>query len=121
MMYLLMRATNNLTDQPRESCGKDMSTQTGEYKETSIISSTGAAIWSKINFGPAGYHHPGSSSLPRVCTIPSASAIFKCILEFVFCKGVHRLRFCHDHLRCVIMAAFQFYLQSGKQESKVDG
>jgi hypothetical protein len=43
------------------------------------------------------------------------SAIFKCILKVMFCEGVqHRLRFCLDHLSCVKIAAFQFYLQSGK-------
>jgi hypothetical protein len=36
----------------------------------------------------------------------------------VFCEGVqHRLRFCLDHIDCVKMAAFQFYLQSGKQRN----
>jgi hypothetical protein len=41
---------------------------------------------------------------------------FKYILEVVFCEGVqHHLRFCLDPLNCVKMAAFQFYLQSGKQ------
>jgi hypothetical protein len=41
---------------------------------------------------------------------------FKHILEVVLCEGVrHRLRFCLNHLSCVKMAAFQFYLQSGKQ------
>jgi hypothetical protein len=41
---------------------------------------------------------------------------FKCILEVVFFDGVQRrLRFCLDHLNCVKMAAFQFYLQSWKQ------
>jgi hypothetical protein len=34
----------------------------------------------------------------------------------MFCEAVqHRLRFCLHHLSCVKMAAFQFYLQSGKQ------
>jgi hypothetical protein len=33
-----------------------------------------------------------------------------------FCKGVqHCLQFCLDHLSCVKLVAFQFYLQSGKQ------
>jgi hypothetical protein len=40
----------------------------------------------------------------------------KFILEVVFCEAVqHRLRFYLDHLSCVKTAAFQFYLQSGKQ------
>jgi hypothetical protein len=39
----------------------------------------------------------------------------------VFWKGVqHHLWFCLDHLSCVKMAAFQFYLQSWKQR-KVPG
>jgi hypothetical protein len=39
----------------------------------------------------------------------------------VFYEGVqHRLRFCLDHLKCVKIAAFQLYRQSGKQ-SRVDG
>jgi hypothetical protein len=34
----------------------------------------------------------------------------------MFCEGLqHRLRFYLDHLNCVKIAAFQFYLQSGKQ------
>jgi hypothetical protein len=28
------------------------------YKETSIISGKGAAVWSKTNFWPTGLHHP---------------------------------------------------------------
>jgi hypothetical protein len=43
------------------------------YKEQSIISGTGAVICSKINFRPTGHHHPWSSLLLRVCTVPSAS------------------------------------------------
>jgi hypothetical protein len=42
----------------------------------------------------------------------------KSILEAVSCDGVqHHLQFCLVHLSCVKMAAFQFYLQSGKQKS----
>jgi hypothetical protein len=53
----------------------------------SIISGTGAAIYSNNDFGPTGHHHPRSSPLPRVCTVLSASAIFKCILEVgVLCR-----------------------------------
>jgi hypothetical protein len=34
----------------------------------------------------------------------------------MFCEGVqHYQRFCLSHLSCVKMAAFHFYLQSGKQ------
>jgi hypothetical protein len=37
----------------------------------------------------------------------------------VFCEGVqHRVRFCLDRLNYIKTAAFQFYLQSGKQESR---
>jgi hypothetical protein len=47
---------------------------------------------------------------------------FKCILEVMVCEGVQQcLQFCLDRLSCVKMAAFQFYLQLGKQKSKVDG
>jgi hypothetical protein len=87
------------------------------YKEPSIISRTGTAIWSKTNFGPTGHHHPQGSPIPHVCTVPSASATFKCILNVVFCEGgQHRLRFCLDHLGCVKMAALQFYLQQENRE-----
>jgi hypothetical protein len=48
---------------------------------------------------------------------PAILPFFKCILDVVFCEGVqHHLRFCLDHLNCVKMADFQFYLQSGKQK-----
>jgi hypothetical protein len=87
-----------------------------------LPSGTGAAIWLETNFGTTGHNHPRSSPLPRVWTVPNASALFKCILEVVFCEGVqHRLRFCLDHLSCVKMAAFQFYRQSEKQKSNVGG
>jgi hypothetical protein len=80
------------------------------YKEPSIISWTGAAIWSKTNFGPTGHHHPRGSPIPHVCTVPSASKV-------VFSEGgQHRLRLCLDHLSCVKMAAFQFYLQKENRE-----
>jgi hypothetical protein len=70
------------------------------YKEPSIIFGTDTAVWSKCNFGPTG-HHTRCSPLPRSYTVPSASAIFKCILEVVFCEDVqHSLRFCLDHLNC---------------------
>jgi hypothetical protein len=45
------------------------------YMEPSIISGTGADIWSKTNFGPTGHHHLRSSPLPRVFTVPRASAM----------------------------------------------
>jgi hypothetical protein len=46
------------------------------YKEPSIISRTDAAIWLKTDFGPTGHHHIQSSTLPRVCAVPRASASF---------------------------------------------
>jgi hypothetical protein len=86
------------------------------YKERSIISETSIEIWSKTNFGHTGHHHPQSSSLPCVSTFPSASAIFKCLLEVLFCEGVqHRLPFYLNNLSCAEMAAFHSHLQSGKQ------
>jgi hypothetical protein len=40
----------------------------------------------------------------------------------VFWEGVHhRARICLDHFSCVKMAVLQFYLQSGKQKSRVGG
>jgi hypothetical protein len=47
---------------------------------------------------------------------------FKCILEVVFCEGVqHRLQVCLDHLSCIEVTAFQFYLQPGKQRKVAEG
>jgi hypothetical protein len=47
---------------------------------------------------------------------PALMPFFKHILEVMFCEGAqHHLRFGISHLYCVKMAAFQFYLQSGKQ------
>jgi hypothetical protein len=38
----------------------------------------------------------------------------------MFCEDVqHHLRLCLNHLNCVKIAAFQFYLQVGKQKSRV--
>jgi hypothetical protein len=60
-----------------------------------------------------GHQHPRSSPLPRVFTVPSASAILNAFWKScsvrVFSTG------CLDHLNCVKMAAFQLYLQSEKQ------
>jgi hypothetical protein len=71
-----------------------------------IISGTGTVFWSKANFGPTGHQHSRSSPLPSVSTIPSAYAIFKCVLEVVFCEGVQlRLRLSFDHLNCVKMVS----------------
>jgi hypothetical protein len=39
-------------------------------------------------------------------------SFFKCTLKAMFCEGV---QYCLGHLNCVKLAAFQFYLQSGKQ------
>jgi hypothetical protein len=45
-----------------------------------------------------------------------ASVIFKIILKVMLYEGVrHSLRICLDHLNYDKMAAFQSYLQSGKQ------
>jgi hypothetical protein len=86
------------------------------YKYPSIISGTGAATWSKTNFWPTGHYDPWSSLLPRVCTVPSSPVTVSFILEVVLCECVqHRLRFWLDHLICVKMSTFQFYVQSGKQ------
>jgi hypothetical protein len=85
-------------------------------------SGTGAVIWSKTNFGLTGHHHPRISFFPHVCTVPALLPFFKCILKVVFCIGVqHLLRFCLDNLSCVKMAVIQFYRQSGKQKSRLNG
>jgi hypothetical protein len=55
-------------------------------------------------------------------TFPALLPFSKCILEVVFCEGVqHRLQLCLHYLSCVKMMAFQFYLLSRKQKSKVGG
>jgi hypothetical protein len=58
-------------------------------KEACIISGTVAPIWSKVNFGSSGHHHPRNSSIPCICTIPSASAIFK--LTIMNYKNMRRI------------------------------
>jgi hypothetical protein len=56
-----------------------------------IISWTGAAIWSKTNFGPTGHHHLEEVPFHMYVLMP----FLKCILQVVFCVGVqHCLRFC---------------------------
>jgi hypothetical protein len=53
---------------------------------------------------------------------PALLTFFKCNLEVVVYESVQRcLRFYLSHLNCVKMGAFQFYLQSGKQKSRVGG
>jgi hypothetical protein len=52
--------------------------------------------------------------------VPSPSAFFKRILEVKFYEGLS-MWFCLDHLSCDKMAASQFYLKSGNQESRVGG
>jgi hypothetical protein len=47
---------------------------------------------------------------------PALLPFLKSILYVVFCEGVqHCMKFCLDHLNFVKIAAFQCYLQSGKQ------
>jgi hypothetical protein len=88
------------------------------HKGPFIILGTCPAIWPKSNFGLTGHHDSWRSPLPRVCAVPSASAIFKLILEIVFGESVqYRLWFCLDYLNSVKMTAFQFYFQWGKQKS----
>jgi hypothetical protein len=82
------------------------------YEVVSIISGAGAAIWSKINFGPTGHHHPRGSRLLRICTVPSVSATFKCILEVVIYEGV---QFCLSHFNCVKMAIFQLEREKNRR------
>jgi hypothetical protein len=51
--------------------GNRISTSCFKYKESSIISGTGAAIKSKTNFGPIGHHQARSSPLLRMCKFPA--------------------------------------------------
>jgi hypothetical protein len=51
------------------------------YKEPSIISGTGAAIWPNTIFGPNEHHHHRSSPLPRVYTISSACHFLNALWE----------------------------------------
>jgi hypothetical protein len=76
----------------------------------------------KTNVWLSGHNHPGISALPCICTDPSASVIFKCILEVVFCEDVqHNLWFCLNrlnHLNYAKTAAFQLYLPSVRETQK---
>jgi hypothetical protein len=53
---------------------------------------------------------------------PALLPFYECILEVVFCEGIHhRLRFYLGHLSFLKMAAFQFHFQSGKQRKLAGG
>jgi hypothetical protein len=102
----------------KHSIGGKVSPMEQTYKEPSIISGTGAAIWSETNVGPTGHHLHRSSHLLPICTVPSTSAIFlNASWKSCSVSVQHCLLFCLDHLICVKMAAFQFYLQSRKQRT----
>jgi hypothetical protein len=82
----------------------------------SVMSGTDAAIWSKLAWGLLATINLDVVSFRAYAGLP---LFFKCTLKVVFCEDVqHRLRFCFDHLSCVKMAAFRFYLQSRKQRSR---
>jgi hypothetical protein len=87
------------------------------YDKISTVYGTGASIWSETNFGPIAPPITLKVAPFRAyAPFPALLLFLKCILEVVFCEGVqHRPRFCLDHHICVKMAAFQFYLQLGKQ------
>jgi hypothetical protein len=73
------------------------------YKPPSINSRTGAAIWSKCNFGPTDHSalEVVPFALPRICTVPNVCAIFECTLEVMSFDDVqHRLQICLIHLKC---------------------
>jgi hypothetical protein len=78
----------------------------------SIISETGAAIWSETYFGPIAHCRPQSSPLP--CISHFLNAPWKLCSVRVFSTT------CDSASITSVMAAFQFYLQSGKQ-GKVTG
>jgi hypothetical protein len=106
--------------QPEIGCIRNRS-ERSDVPLVSIIPGTGAAIWSKTNFPSTGHHHPRSHALPHVCTVPSASASFKCILEVVSCEGAqHRLRFCLDPATIISIVSkrrpFSFITNRGKIE-----
>jgi hypothetical protein len=74
-------------------------------QEISIISETGAAIWSKLTLGLLASITPEVVRFRTYATFPALLPFLKYILEFVFCKGVqHRLN-------CVKVAAFQSWKQ----------
>jgi hypothetical protein len=81
-----------------------------KFKEPSIISGTGAATWSKTNFGPTG-HALKVVPFCAYALFPAILPFIKCIMEVMFCEGVHH----HLHLNCVKMAAFEFHLQLREQ------
>jgi hypothetical protein len=75
-------------------------------------------MWSKANSGPIGHHQPQNSPLPQKFTVPSISAVFlNASWKSCSVSVQHCLQFCPDHLSCVKVVAFQFYLLSGKQKS----
>jgi hypothetical protein len=50
------------------------------YKDPTIISGTGAVIWSKIKFGPTGHHHPELVPVKstRVVLVMTFRAVTQC-------------------------------------------
>jgi hypothetical protein len=84
------------------------STLSGQWKDPSIISRTGAAIWSEVSLGPTGHHYPDLVSFLACSPFTALLLFIRCILKVVFCAGVrNRLRYCLNHLNYVKMAAFQ--------------
>jgi hypothetical protein len=74
-----------------------------------------AAIWSKLTLGVLATIALEVVPFRAYVPIPALLKLFKCILEGVLCERVqHCLSLCLDHLNCVKMTAFPFYLQSGK-------
>jgi hypothetical protein len=86
------------------------------YKELSIISGTGAAIWLKLTLDLLATITLEVALFCAYAPFPALLPSFKCILEVTFCEVVqHRLQVCLDHLNYAKIATFQFYFQSGKQ------
>jgi hypothetical protein len=103
-------------------CLPKMLLQGPMYKEPSMISRTGDAIWSKTSFGPTSHHHTRSRLFSRMQTVPGASATFKLILEVIFYASVqHRLRFCLDHLNLSKWQTFGLIFNCGKQTRRKCG
>jgi hypothetical protein len=70
-----------------------------------------AAIWSKLTLSVLATITLEEAPFRAYVPIPALLKFFKCNLEGVLCMGIqHCLLLCLDHLNCVKMTAFQFFL-----------
>jgi hypothetical protein len=92
------------------------------YKEPSIISGTGAAIWSKLTFGLLATITLEIVSFHAYALFPVLLLFLKCMLEVVISEGVqYCLQLCLEHLKCVKMAAFQLSSPGVTERSRLGG